>query len=174
MRYLPSHQNYHSYHSSTRNTRRMQTLTGMIAAQSWPTREEKTTTSNMKLSSPQSTGSMYDAILLGGSTCLWDAPTLNVRLPSSTESSCSAQHDTNLNHLQLLLFDKIVSTALPSQSQSSKEEILTIEKSEPTIPSFAVRPMPLDHSLTFSKSSKISKQQNERERKVTRLQYTKK
>jgi len=82
--------------------------------------------------------------------------------------------DTNLNHLQLLLFDKIVSTVLPSQSQSSKEEILTIEKSEPTIPSFAVRPMPLDHSLTFSKSSKISKQQNKRERKVTRLQYTKK
>ena len=157
-----------------------QNLDRMIAAQSGPTREEKTTTSNMKLSSPQSTTlthhlqSMHDAILLGGSTFLWDAPTLNVRLPSSTESSCSAQHDTNLNHLQLLLFDKIVSTALPSQSQSSKEEILTIEKSEPTIPSFAVWPMPLDHSLTFSKSSKISKQQNERERKVTRLQYTKK
>lgn len=99
-----------------------QTLDGMIAAKS-PKRD--TTTSNLKLSSHLSLAlthrlrRMHDAVLVGGSTFLVDAPRLNVRLPSTagfplrrshgmaTEQPLPVVLDTRLRHLQLLLFDKV-------------------------------------------------------------------
>ncbi|KAL7537477.1 hypothetical protein ACHAXR_007840 [Thalassiosira sp. AJA248-18] len=117
-----------------------QTLDGMIAAKVGT--NGATTTSNLRLSCPQSMilthrlRNMHDAILIGGSTFLLDAPRLNVRLPIDFTSH-EIDHpmpivlDTHLNHLQTLLFDEIVSTALSSQSSSPKEEILpdiTIDK----------------------------------------------
>lgn len=128
-----------------------QTLDGMIAAKCPTRRETHATTSNMKLSSSQSMvlthrlRSMHDAILVGGSTFLLDAPRLNVRLaPPSTafgSSNVAAQNnaileqpmpvvlDTHLNYLQLLLFDKIVTSR--SKPQSPKDKTLpdiTIDK----------------------------------------------
>jgi riboflavin biosynthesis pyrimidine reductase len=100
-----------------------QTLDGMIAAK---LRRNETTSTNMKISSPQSLTlthklrRMHDAILVGGGTFALDEPRLNVRLNSpTTKSSTSSsipnmQHeqpmpivlDTHLRHLQQILFGK--------------------------------------------------------------------
>lgn len=114
-----------------------QTLDGMIAARRPPPRSRREAacasyTSNMRLSGPESAilthrlRSMHDAVLVGGSTFLLDAPRLNVRLPSSLPASATFGSgspnnalleqpvpvvlDTHLNHLQRLLFDKIVTS----------------------------------------------------------------
>lgn len=96
-----------------------QTLDGMIAAK-LPNNQTTTTTSNMKLSSPQSLllthklRNMHDAILVGGSTFEIDEPRLNARLPktTTTSSASSLQQqpmpivlDTHLKHLQKILFN---------------------------------------------------------------------
>mmetsp|Transcript_37677 Transcript_37677/g.80474 ORF Transcript_37677/g.80474 Transcript_37677/m.80474 type:complete len:466 (-) Transcript_37677:199-1596(-) len=121
-----------------------QTLDGMIAARCASGEEQ--TTSNMRLSGAPSMvlthrlRSMHDAILVGGSTFSLDAPRLNVRLPSTlgvAHDSVSAHNsvleqpmpvvlDTNLDHLQLLLFGKIVTrdVASPQSSKASKKEDL--------------------------------------------------
>lgn len=102
-----------------------QTLDGMIAAK---LRRNETTSTNMKISSPQSLTlthklrRIHDAILVGGGTFQLDEPRLNVRLnsPATKSSSTSSsipnmqQHeqpmpivlDTHLRHLQQILFGK--------------------------------------------------------------------
>ena len=96
-----------------------QTLDGMIAGKI--ERDEGThTTSNLKLSCPQSLvlthklRNMHDAIIVGGSTFLIDAPKLNVRLPSNiireslVEQPVPVVLDTHLNSLQKILWGKVI------------------------------------------------------------------
>lgn len=98
-----------------------QTLDGMIAAKTSNDESEATTTSNMRLSSPQSTvlthrlRNMHDAILVGGSTFLVDAPRLNVRLQPDTNKMDSMTQqpipvvlDTHLNALQQVLWGEVL------------------------------------------------------------------
>ncbi|KAL3764531.1 hypothetical protein ACHAW5_004795 [Stephanodiscus triporus] len=106
-----------------------QTLDGMIAAK----KDSEGGTGKSKsllLSCPSSMTlthhlrHLHDAILVGGSTFLLDQPRLNVRLPSPKYGTREIVQpmpvvlDTHLKYLQLLLFDKIVSTDLSSLQQS--------------------------------------------------------
>eukprot|EP00804_Cyclotella_cryptica_P001473 CCRYP_003699-RA/>CCRYP_003699-RA protein AED:0.11 eAED:0.11 QI:0/-1/0/1/-1/1/1/0/453 len=108
-----------------------QTLDGMIAARvaSRDYIDEQQTTSNLKLSCPQSfvlthrLRNMHDAIMVGGSTFLLDAPRLNVRVSSKiTRESMIEQQpipvvlDTHLHSLQKLLWGKVI------QNSSDGEE----------------------------------------------------
>jgi len=90
-----------------------QTLDGMIAAKL----PNQTTTSNMKISSPESLvlthklRKMHDAVVVGGSTFALDEPRLNVRLPKpSLQQPMPIVLDTHLRHLQQILFDAIFPT----------------------------------------------------------------
>ena len=90
-----------------------QTLDGMIAAKL----PNQTTTSNMKISSPESLvlthklRKMHDAVVVGGSTFALDEPRLNVRLPKpSLQQPMPIVLDTHLRHLQQILFDTIFPT----------------------------------------------------------------
>ena len=124
-----------------------QTLDGMIAARcSDGDGESTTTTSNLRLSSPQSMilthqlRNMHDAILVGGSTFLLDTPRLNVRLPvDSFSHGVEVEHpmpivlDTKLNTLQQLLFDKIVSDSFDEEETLPDISIDTIKAHNPII-----------------------------------------
>ena len=107
-----------------------QTLDGMIAA-----KDGTSKTKNLLLSCPASMTlthhlrNLHDAILVGGSTFLLDQPRLNVRLPHKYRTHEIVQPmpvvlDTHLKYLQLLLFDKTISTDLASLQQSSKDGTL--------------------------------------------------
>jgi riboflavin biosynthesis pyrimidine reductase len=109
-----------------------QTLDGMIGIAS---KDGTSKTKNLLLSCPASMTlthhlrNLHDAILVGGSTFLLDQPRLNVRLPFKYGTHEIVQPmpvvlDTHLKYLQLLLFDKIISTDLSSLQQSSTDGTL--------------------------------------------------
>jgi riboflavin biosynthesis pyrimidine reductase len=109
-----------------------QTLDGMIAAKI-ANDDSVQTTSNLQLSCPQSfilthkLRNMHDAILVGGSTFLIDAPRLNVRLPSSVmresliEQPIPVVLDTNLNSLQKLLWGKVIPNPEVDEEETNNE-----------------------------------------------------
>jgi riboflavin biosynthesis pyrimidine reductase len=95
-----------------------QSLDGMIAAKI--SGDEQQTTSNLQLSCNQSfilthkLRNMHDAIIVGASTFLLDAPRLNVRLSSNImresliEQPIPVVLDTHLNTLQKLLWGAVI------------------------------------------------------------------
>lgn len=113
-----------------------QTLDGMIAAKvASKDTERPETTSNLQLSCPQSTilthrlRNMHDAILVGGSTFLVDAPRLNVRLSSNImkesliEQPTPVVLDTNLKSLEKLLWGKIISVSNEEGEEVKDDEM---------------------------------------------------
>ena len=111
-----------------------QTLDGMIAAKI--ANDERQSTSNLQLSCPQSLilthklRNLHDAIIVGGSTFLIDAPRLNVRLPSNImresliEQPIPVVFDTHLNSLQKLLYGKVIETSEETMPQDMHPEYI--------------------------------------------------
>mmetsp|Transcript_20015 Transcript_20015/g.29678 ORF Transcript_20015/g.29678 Transcript_20015/m.29678 type:complete len:469 (+) Transcript_20015:61-1467(+) len=114
-----------------------QTLDGMIAAKL----PNQTTTSNMKISSPESLvlthrlRKMHDAILIGGSTFALDEPRLNARLPKpSLQQPMPIVLDTHLRHLQQILFDTIFPTDSTLLEETTIPTDMSVERIRATNP----------------------------------------
>jgi len=111
-----------------------QTLDGMIAAKI--ANDDRQSTSNLKLSCPQSLilthklRNLHDALIVGGSTFLIDAPQLNVRLPSNImresliEQPIPVVLDTHLSSLQKLLYGKVIGTSEETMPQDMHPELI--------------------------------------------------